>query len=100
MKLEILPVTADLWPALEDLFGERGACNGCWCMYWRIGAGYRKRGVTSALLAAAIKAAKRARAPQLEAYPTKAPAAVTGKRYRRVCRSLANFDAAQARVTA
>jgi GNAT superfamily N-acetyltransferase len=142
MKLEILPVTADLWPALEDLFGERGACNGCWCMYWRIGAdyrkrprdrnrralreivkrgpppgligfdgdlavgwcqltprsalpwldrtwrlkrvdevavwslsclyvriGYRKRGVTSALIAAALKAAKRARAPQLEAYP-------------------------------
>jgi hypothetical protein len=43
MKLEILPVTSDLWPALEDLFGERGACNGCWCMYWRIGADYRKR---------------------------------------------------------
>jgi len=142
MKLEILPVTSDLWPALEDLFGERGACNGCWCMYWRIGAdyrkrprernrlalreivkrgpppgliafdgdvavgwcqltprsalpwldrtwrlkrvdavevwslsclyvriGYRKRGVTAALIAAAIRAAKRARAPQLEAYP-------------------------------
>ena len=142
MKLEILPVTSDLWPALEDLFGTRGACNGCWCMYWRIGAdyrkrprernrlalreivkrgphpgliafdgdvavgwcqltprsalpwldrtwrlkrvdavevwslsclyvriGYRKRGVTAALIAAAIRAAKRARAPQLEAYP-------------------------------
>src|SRR5579863_10512851 len=142
MKLEILPVTEDLWPALEDLFGERGACNGCWCMYWRIGADYRKRprarnrlalraivkrgtppgliafdgdlavgwcqltprnalpwldrtwrlkrvddvavwslsclyvrighrrrGVTSALIAAAVKAAKRAGAPQLEAYP-------------------------------
>jgi hypothetical protein len=25
------------------LFGENGACNGCWCMYWRIGAAYRKR---------------------------------------------------------
>lgn len=37
------PVTAELWPALEDLFGERGACSGCWCMYWRIGAAYRKR---------------------------------------------------------
>jgi GNAT superfamily N-acetyltransferase len=31
--------------------------------------GYRKRGVTSALIAAALKAAKRAKAPQLEAYP-------------------------------
>jgi GNAT superfamily N-acetyltransferase len=142
MKLDIRPLTADLWPALEDLFGKNGACNGCWCMYWRIGAadrkrpreknraafrkivrsgpppgllafdgdvavgwcqltprsalpwldhesrlkrldqvpvwalscfyvriGYRKRGVTSALIAAALKAAKRAKAPQLEAYP-------------------------------
>lgn len=23
------------WPDLERLFGERGACGGCWCMYWR-----------------------------------------------------------------
>jgi GNAT superfamily N-acetyltransferase len=151
MKLDIRPLTPDLWPALEDLFGKKGACNGCWCMYWRIGAayrkrsgaknrtafrkivkggpppgllafdgdftvgwcqltprsalpwldsgsrfkridgvavwaiscfyvriGYRKRGVTSALIAAAIKAAKRAKAPQLEAYPldaTRTPSA-------------------------
>jgi GNAT superfamily N-acetyltransferase len=44
MKLEVYPLTADLWPALEDRFGPRGACNGCWCMYWRIGAAYRKQG--------------------------------------------------------
>lgn len=142
MKLTTRPLTADLWPALEDLFGKSGACNGCWCMYWRIGAayrkqpgadnkaafrevvehgpppgllafdghvpvgwcqltprdalpwlgrarqlravdaapvwslscfyvrkGYRKQGVTSALIAAALKAAKRANAPALEAYP-------------------------------
>ena len=25
MKLRIHPLTSDLWPALEDLFGERGA---------------------------------------------------------------------------
>ena len=43
MKLKIRQLTPDLWPALEDLFGERGACNGCWCMYWRIGSAYRKR---------------------------------------------------------
>ncbi len=43
MKLAIRPVTADLWPALEDLFGKKGACNGCWCMYWRIGPAYRER---------------------------------------------------------
>jgi GNAT superfamily N-acetyltransferase len=43
MTLTIRPLTPDRWPALEDLFGELGACNGCWCMYWRIGAAYRKR---------------------------------------------------------
>jgi GNAT superfamily N-acetyltransferase len=142
MKLTVRPLTPDLWPAFEDLFGRNGACNGCWCMFWRVGAayrktprdknkaafreivkrgpppgliafdgdvavgwcqltprnslpwldrtwrlkrvddvpvwslscfyvriGYRKRGVTSALIAAALKAAKRAKAPALEAYP-------------------------------
>jgi GNAT superfamily N-acetyltransferase len=43
LPLRIEPLTPGLWPHLEDLFGERGACNGCWCMYWRIGAAYRKR---------------------------------------------------------
>jgi GNAT superfamily N-acetyltransferase len=37
------------------------------CLYVRIG--YRRKGVTSALIGAAIKAAKRAKAPALEAYP-------------------------------
>ena len=142
VKLTIRPLTPDLWPALEDLFSKNGACNGCWCMYWRIGSayrqrlreqnkaafregvergpppgwlafdgdvavgwcqltprdalpwldrawrlkrvdvvpvwslscfyvrkGYRKQGVTSALIAAALKAAKRVKAPALEAYP-------------------------------
>jgi len=142
MKLSIRPLTPELWPALEDLFGKNGACNGCWCMYWRIGSAYRnrpreenkaafrrlvkrgpapgllafdgdlpvgwcqltprsalpwlesarlltrvdnvpvwsisclyvrrayrRRGVMAALIAAALKAAKQANAPALEAYP-------------------------------
>jgi len=145
MKLQIRPLTPDLWPAFEDLFGTTGACNGCWCMYWRIGSvytrrprdqnrrefralvargpppgllafdgdravgwcqltpraalprleharllkpidelpvwslscfyvrrGYRKRGVTGALIAAAVRYARRARAAALEAYPVEA----------------------------
>lgn len=40
MKLTVRPLTPDLWPALED---KNGACNGCWCMYWRIGSTYHKR---------------------------------------------------------
>jgi GNAT superfamily N-acetyltransferase len=142
LTLTIRPLTPDLWPSLEELFGRNGACNGCWCMYWRIGSAYRKRprernkaafrevvkrgpppgllafdgdvavgwcqltprdalpwldrawrlervdelpvwslscfyvrkgyrrqGVTSALIAAALKVARRAKAPALEAYP-------------------------------
>src|SRR6266571_3841362 len=142
MKLTIRPLTPDLWPAIEDLFGKNGACNGCWCMWGRIGSAYRKRpreknkvafrevvkrgpppgllafdgdvavgwcqltprdalpwldrtwrlkrvddvrvwslsclyvrkgyrrqGVTSALIVAALKAARRAKAPALESYP-------------------------------
>ena len=142
MPLTIRPLTPDLWPALEDLFGKGGASNGCWCMYWRIGSeyhkrereknrrafhkivkhgpppgllafdggravgwcqltprddlpwlnraralqrvddvpvwsiscfyvrrGYRRQGIMSALIKAAVKAAKRANAPALEAYP-------------------------------
>jgi len=150
-------LTPDLWPALEELFGKNGACNGCWCMYWRVGSaykkgprdinkrafrrvvdqgpppgllafegavpvgwcqltprsalpwldrswrlkriddmpvwsisclyvriGYRKRGVTSRLIAAALQTAKRAGAPALEAYPfdaSKSPSA-SGTGYR------------------
>lgn len=142
MKLTIRPLTIDLWPAFVDLFGKNGACNGCWCMFWRIGGeygrrpreknrrafrkivkagpppgllafdgdlavgwcqltprasldwlnevkrtqpvddqpvwslscfyvrrGYRKKGVPLALVEAAIKTARRARAPALEVYP-------------------------------
>lgn len=43
LDITIRPLTPDQWLALEDLFGEHGAVNGCWCMYWRIGNEYRKR---------------------------------------------------------
>jgi GNAT superfamily N-acetyltransferase len=39
----VSPLTAENWPALEDLFGRAGASNGCWCMYWRIGPRYHDR---------------------------------------------------------
>ncbi len=34
--LECHPVCPERWRDLEKLFGERGACAGCWCMYWRL----------------------------------------------------------------
>ncbi len=142
LTLAICPLTPDLWPALEDLFANGGACSRCWCMYPRLGGAYRNRppeqnradlrrivergpppgllafagdtpvgwcqvtpraalpwfdarsplkpvddapvwslscfyirkgwrrkGVTAQLIAAAVTAAKRAKAPALEAYP-------------------------------
>lgn len=30
------PVTKKKWKDFERLFGEKGACAGCWCMYWRM----------------------------------------------------------------
>jgi len=35
-NLETHPLTLDRWKDLEELFGERGACGGCWCMSWRL----------------------------------------------------------------
>jgi GNAT superfamily N-acetyltransferase len=32
---EFRPLTPERWPDLVRLFGERGACGGCWCMWWR-----------------------------------------------------------------
>lgn len=29
------PLTTARWPDFEILFGENGACGGCWCMAWR-----------------------------------------------------------------
>ncbi len=36
--MHIKPLTVETWPALEKLFGAKGACGGCWCMYRRITA--------------------------------------------------------------
>ncbi|MCX6169711.1 MAG: GNAT family N-acetyltransferase [Ignavibacteriales bacterium] len=30
------PLTEKTWNDFENLFGERGACGGCWCMSWRL----------------------------------------------------------------
>jgi GNAT superfamily N-acetyltransferase len=34
-RLTCRPVTPDRWADFETLFGERGACAGCWCTFWR-----------------------------------------------------------------
>ncbi len=36
MKVAFHPLTPERWGDLEKLFGDRGACGGCWCMFWRL----------------------------------------------------------------
>ena len=36
--LEFQPLTVERWKDFTDLFGKRGACGGCWCMWWRLPA--------------------------------------------------------------
>ncbi len=35
-ELTFHPLTPERWKDFEKLFGERGACGGCWCMSWRL----------------------------------------------------------------
>jgi GNAT superfamily N-acetyltransferase len=36
LSLDFHPVVPERWEDLEKLFGQRGACGGCWCMWWRL----------------------------------------------------------------
>lgn len=36
LPLTFHPLTHERWCDLQTLFGERGACGGCWCMAWRL----------------------------------------------------------------
>lgn len=39
MSIRLKELDAKHWPAMEQLFGPRGACGGCWCMAWRVPRG-------------------------------------------------------------
>ncbi len=34
--LKFHPLSPERWNDFEKLFGEKGACGGCWCMWWRL----------------------------------------------------------------
>lgn len=42
MSVSIVPLTPQLWPAFEDLFGKQGACYGCWCTHFRLPPAVRR----------------------------------------------------------
>ena len=35
-QLTFEPLTRENWAQFVQLFGERGACGNCWCMYYRL----------------------------------------------------------------
>ena len=43
-RLVFHPLVPDRWTDLERLFGARGACGGCWCMWWRLAHAEFERG--------------------------------------------------------
>jgi len=34
LNLSFHPLILERWEDFENLFGEKGACAGCWCMFW------------------------------------------------------------------
>jgi len=48
MALTVKRLSAAQWPQVERLFGEKGACAGCWCMFWRLEEGERFEDVQGA----------------------------------------------------
>ena len=48
MKIHLKEMTPRRWEDLEKLFGEKGACGGCWCMWWRIDKGEKWQDVKGA----------------------------------------------------
>ncbi len=67
-KETIVPLTPDRWDDFAELFGPRGACGGCWCMNWRLGARDFESGKGEANRRAMKRRVGRGVAPGLLAY--------------------------------
>jgi GNAT superfamily N-acetyltransferase len=72
-KIAVWPVTRERWTDLAALFGPRGACAGCWCMYWRRAAPDFLRGRGQANRASLRRLVTSGRIPGLLAYLDRMP---------------------------
>ncbi|MDP1829984.1 MAG: GNAT family N-acetyltransferase [Archangium sp.] len=73
-QVTVEPLTPARWPDVEALFGEKGACAGCWCMFWRLGRGERFDDLKGARAKRRFKAlVMRGKAQGLLAYRDRAP---------------------------
>jgi GNAT superfamily N-acetyltransferase len=73
VNLSFHPLSPDRWDDVETLFGERGACAGCWCMYWRLGAKEYSAGKGPANKAAFRRIVERGDEPGVLAYTSDEP---------------------------
>jgi GNAT superfamily N-acetyltransferase len=67
------PATPDRWGDVEALFGDRGACGGCWCMYWRLDAGAYTAGKGAGNRAALRRIVRKGEEPGILAYAGEEP---------------------------
>jgi GNAT superfamily N-acetyltransferase len=67
-ELEVAPVGPERWPDLVELFGERGATSGCWCMFWRLTGGEFSRDAGPGTRRALQDMVERGATPGLLAY--------------------------------
>ncbi|MFN0069247.1 MAG: N-acetyltransferase family protein, partial [Limisphaerales bacterium] len=70
----IFPATAARWTDVEKLFGPRGACGGCWCLFWRLAPRDWQAGKSGGNRAALRRLVGRPVAPGLLAYAAGEPA--------------------------
>lgn len=67
------PLTASRWKDLERLFGPRGACAGCWCMWFRLPRSEWSKGKGAGNRRAFRRVVERGPAPGILAYAGKEP---------------------------
>lgn len=67
------PLTPARWPDLQTLFGERGACGGCWCMWWKLSRTEWTKGKGNVNRNALRKIVNSGTVPGIIAYDAKTP---------------------------
>jgi len=67
-RLNFHPAAENRWADLQELFGERGACGGCWCMAWRLPRAEYQAGKGEKNRKALMKLVKSKAAPGVLAY--------------------------------
>lgn len=73
-ELNFRPLTPKDWADFETLFGPRGACAGCWCMWWRVAGGVFEKNKGDGNREAISELVQSGQVPGILAYVGKEPA--------------------------